>query len=700
MTVAHPRFPHLFSPLRIKGATLRNRIAVTAHYAWWWREEGGLPGDAFRAYVEERAKGGIGLFVIGATATRYDGGPNWLLNVDERIIPRYRAVVEAGHRHGCAIFAQLIYRSVPPQPGAQLAGVRGAVPRAPAAPPPPLEVPPPPHTVEDLQGLVASFGRAAARALAGGVDGLELHAHEGHLHAEFLSPRWKIRTDKYGGSLENRMRLLVETLQVMRTAINTAGAAAPLGVRLKADDLAPGGMSLEEYLELIHRLETLGLVDYLSLTAGDYALHHGPMYRPDGEWLPLAARIRERSQLPIMHAGRITDPFLAEQTVATGQVDVVGMTKTHIADPHFTRKVYLGQLDDIRYCMRCLQSCIGKSQYMTCVYNPVTSRERQWADLQPAARRKRVVVIGAGPAGMEAALVAAQRGHEVVVLERTNRVGGQALAAAASPLRRKFGEVAAYYERQVRKGLFDLRLETEAVAESVVPLRPDAVVIATGSAPRRVTVPIAGHMCGRPASTVLDALAMTVDEGRTATGDRDGDTATQRRSDGASEISAAPVRASPRLPVPASSVVERAVVVDREGHMRAFVVADFLNDRGVDVEFLTPYAEPGPSLDHMNQGELCERLAARGVRFHPGQDVLWWQDARTLVVHDVYANDRRLIPDVDLLAIAAGSDPLTGIASAVAAQAPQLELHVIGDACSPRTVEEATYQGARIGRLL
>jgi 2,4-dienoyl-CoA reductase-like NADH-dependent reductase (Old Yellow Enzyme family)/NADPH-dependent 2,4-dienoyl-CoA reductase/sulfur reductase-like enzyme len=655
--VPHSRFPHLFSPISIKGVELRNRVAVTAHFAGWWVEQDGLPGDAFTAYVEERARGGVGLFVTGAMATRYDGGPSWFLNRDERIIPRYRAVTDAAHRHGCKVFAQLIHIGDPPQPEAQPAGVRPAVPRAATAPPVRPVVPPPPRTVEDLQDLVASFGRAAARVIAGGADGLELHAHEGFMHAQFLSPRWNTRTDRYGGSLENRARLIVETLEAMRAA---AGPAVPLGLRLKAHDMAPGGMTLEDYIELVRRLERLGLVDYLSLTAGDLALHHGPMYRPDGEWLPLVAQVRAHSQLPIMHAGRITDPHLAEQALVTGQVDVVGLTKAHIADPHFTRKVAAGHLEDVRYCMRCLQSCIGKMETMTCVYNPLTGRERAWADLQPAPRRKRVVVVGAGPAGMEAALVAAWRGHDVVVLERAPRVGGQVRAAASSPLRSKFGEVAAYYERQAAKGPCDVRLGVLADAAAVVALQPDAVVVATGSQPRRLAVAVAGEGRSRPALTVLEAVAP------------DGLAATARR----------------------------AAVVDREGHMRAFVVADLFSNRGLEVEFLTPFATPGPLIDFMNRGELCERLAERGVRFRPGTDVLWWQDATTLAVQDTFTGERSMLADIDLLVALAGSEPVAALAAELAGMAPELELHVIGDASAPRTVEEATVQGARVGRML
>jgi hypothetical protein len=511
--------------------------------------------------------------------------------------------------------------------------------------------------VEDLQDLAASFGRAAARALAGGVDGLELHAHESFMHAQFLSPRWNTRTDGYGGSLENRARLVVETLQAMRAA---AGPAVPLGLRLKADDMAAGGMVLDDYLELVQRLERLGLLDYLSLTAGDYALHHGPMYRPNGEWLPLVAQVRARTRLPIIHAGRITDPHMAEQALAAGQVDVVGMTKAHIADPHFARKVEEGRLEDVRYCMRCLQSCIGKMEHMTCVYNPVTSRERTWAELQPAARRKRVVVVGAGPAGMEAALVAAARGHEVIVLERGERVGGQVWAAASSPLRQAFSEIAAYYERQAEKGHCTVRLGVEADAATVLALQPDAVVVATGSRPRRVEVAVAGAARPRPALTVLEALA----------------------------------------PDSPAATARRAVVVDREGHMRAFVVADLLARWGVEVEFLTPFATPGPLVEIMNLGELGDRLSARGVRFRPGMDLLWWEGALSLAVQDAFTAERSTLSGIDVLVVLAGSDPVAEVAAEVAGMAPAVEVHVIGDASCPRTVEEATTQGARVGRSL
>ena len=220
-----------------------------------------------------------------------------------------------------------------------------------------------------------------ARAMEGGVDGVELHAHEGFLQAQFLSPAWNDRDDEYGGSLENRMRLTVECLQAMREAV---GRGVPLGVRLKAHDQEERGLTEHDYVEVVRRLEAMDLIDYVNLTGGDGGLHHGPMNRPCGEWLPFVRTIKATTGLPIMHAGRLTTPEAAEAALADGTVDVVCLTKAHVADPHFVRKTRENRVGDIRHCTRCLQECIGNMEHMSCVYNPVTSRERTWATLEPA----------------------------------------------------------------------------------------------------------------------------------------------------------------------------------------------------------------------------------------------------------------------------------------------------------------------------
>ncbi len=644
MPTQHRVFPHLFRPFTLKKVTLRNRIAVSAHFAGWWVTDG-LPNEEFAAYIEERAKGGIGLFVIGATGPTYDAGPDWIQNTSEAIIPRYRILVEAGRRHGAKVFAQLIHTGDPlPSPATDRIRIgmqAQLLPRARRRPRCPD------RSAAELRALAGKFGEAAARARAGDIDGLELHAHEGNMHAQFLSPIWNRRTDEYGGPLDNRMRFIVETLQAMRDAI---GDDMPLGIRLKAHDQEKGGMTTGDYVALITRLESMGLADYISLTAGDGGLHHGPLPRPDGEWLPLVHQIRQTTSLPIMHAGRITTPQMAEEALAGGLLDVVCMTKSHIADPHFSRKVQEGRLEDIRYCTRCLQGCIGDSEQMTCVYNPVTGRERTWAALKPAQQKKRVVIVGAGPAGMEAALVAHARGHEVTAFEKSGRVGGQVLLAAASPMRRMFGRIAEFYQRQAQKGEFEIRLSTKATPASIASIGPDAVVVATGCRPRTAQVP-----GGRETWTVSDAL--------------------NRDLDG----------------------IESLLVVDRAGTMHALMLSDYLSALGIEVEYVTPAARAASAIEAMTREEMLARLQERGVRFSVEQELVHWDERSALVRHSRFVEERTL-QGIDAVVISAGAEPVNGLALELRGIVP--EVHTIGDANVPRTVQEATLHGGLVGRML
>ena len=631
----HPQFPHLFSPWNLRGVPIKNRVVVSGHFAGWWID-GGLPSAAFESYIEERAKGGVGLFVIGATSPM--PGSGWLENISDEIIPRYAALVEAGHRHGMRVFAQLCHLGFHPLPGIPIAGpFPTAAPTGPREKVAPRKIP----SIAELEELIQSFAIAAKRASSGGVDGLELHAHESFLHSQMLNPMWNTRRDVYGGFAGGE-RFLRETLLAMREAI---GPVPPLGVRLKLDDMVQRGNTPEVYRSLVQRLEADGLVDYVITTGGDARFHHGPTPRPEGEWLPLAAELRKVTKLPLLHAGRIVTAQQAEDALAAGWIDAVCMTKAHICDPHHARKAFEGQLEDIRYCTRCLQSCHGAMERMTCVYNPVTSREAMpgWATLIPASIPKRVVVIGAGPAGMEAALTAHARGHEVIVIERSAQIGGQVLIAASSPLRKPWGRIADYYLRQAKK--LDVRLNTAASPESILALKPEVVIVATGSRPLRLAGTLTAH----------EALSGAVGEGK------------------------------------------RVLIFDQEGSNRAHTVCDFLSAQGKEVIFATAFPSVRGTGDAMLLDEFLHHFQERNVRFYPGMELAETFE-RTVTLRGVESAEELLLEEIDAIVAMIGSAPENELTRALRGQVS--ELYTIGDANIPQTVEAATYQGAHIGRLL
>ena len=641
-SASHPHFPRLFEPLKLRHLTLKNRIAISGHHAGWWLDEG-RPSDAFANYIEERARGGVGLFVIGCTSPK--SGSGWLENRDDRVIPHYQKMADAGHRHGVPIFAQLGHPGFGPLPGTPLViGRPHAAPTQPHYPPPERHVP----SIAELQDLIESFGAAARRAALGGVDGLEIHSHEFFLHAQMLNPMWNQREDEYGGSLGNRMRFLIETLQIVRENI---GDELALGVRLKADDIEQRGMNNGDYIKCIARLQALKLVDYVTLSGNDGRLHHGPSGRPEGEWLPQVKNIKANTDLVIMHAGRIMTPEMAEAALEDGVLDVVCMTKAHIADGQFARKVFENRQEDIRFCTRCLQGCHLRMHAMTCVYNPVTSRETTWAHLEPATRRRKIVVIGAGPAGMEAALTASLRGHDVIVLESSTRIGGQIWAGAASPTRATWARIAEFYTRQAAKNLFQTCLNTPAALKNVTALNPDAVIIATGSRPLRAE--IAG---GQTLLTVHEVLENGL-------------------ADNAKNV----------------------VIYDREGFSRPFVVAEYLSLRGVQLHYVTPQLVVGGLMEEWSFDEIVRGLQSRGAQFYPGCDLVEW-DESNVRLRDVQTGEERVLDDIDCIVGAVGSRAVNDLATPL--RKAGLEVHVIGDANIPQTVQDATYQGGRIGRLL
>ena len=644
-------YPNIFSPLTIKGMTLRNRICSTGHMAGWMHHNG-VPNDRCRAYYEERAKGGIALVTLGATSVREGDHPAYFQNLDDRFIASYRMLTQAVHRHGAKFIAQFCPRGAQvhlsefcePMPSAPVARVVPGVINQPILASEHVAS----WSAEDLADLAACCGRAAWRARAGGADGVELHAHQHHLFSQFLSPACNRRDDDYGGDFVGRARLLVDALTAMRQAV---GDDYVVGVRLKAHDMHPDGYDEQDCVRLIGLLQSKGLIDYVSLTVGGAVHHTGSLYMAEAAQLERVARVRRAIDLPVIHAGGIVTPEVAEAALAEGCLDVVGITKGHFADAHFVNKLREGRRQEIRLCIRCQFCCDGGEGPVGCIYNPVTGRELEWGNPSPAPVRRRVVVVGAGPAGMEAAIAASERGHEVVVLEKGERVGGQVNLAGAAPLRRGFSTIAEFYQREAASGRFEMRLGVEATPDNILALDPEAVILATGSEPVRVRV----DGCERTALTVHEVL--------------------EGKADGCSSV----------------------LLVDRDGHAPAFVAADHLSCAGVSVTFVAAMARAGSDLGERDAGLLCQRLAEQGVTFIIGFDLARYDGSRA-TLRNIFTGSEQTVGPCDEIVVAAGSRPYNPLAAALEGKVS--ELHVIGTASTSRFIFEATTDGARIGHSI
>ncbi len=483
-------FDALLKPFRLKHLTLRNRVMSTAHAPAL--AENGMPGERYQLYHAEKAKGGIALTMFGGSASvAYDSPATDFAQVslaDDAAIPYLKAFSDRIHGHGAALMTQITHM-----------GRRNRWDTAdwlPLIAPTPIREPQ--HRVMakemedfDFPRVWAAFAAAARRCKDGGLDGLEVFLGGGHLINQFLSPAMNRRTDKYGGSLDNRLRFAFEVLEAVRRAV---GDDYIVGVRYSADELLAGGLGQAEMLEVARRLAKSRLIDFLDVNHGHPTDAAGMatiipgMPFPSAPFLHLASAVKAEIDLPVFHAGRIADLATAARAVADGHVDMVGMTRAHIADPHIVRKLLEGRPDDIRQCVGanyCVDRIFMGGEAL-CLQNAATTREQTMPHvIAKAARRRRIVVVGAGPAGMEAARVAAERGHAVTLFERSPQTGGQINLAAKATWRENLSGIARWLDGQVRRLPIDLRLGTAATVDAVLALDPDVVVVATGGRPNR-----------------------------------------------------------------------------------------------------------------------------------------------------------------------------------------------------------------------
>ena len=646
-------FPHLFSPLEVRGVEIRNRIFSTGHDTNL--TDRGLPGEAMIAYHRARARGGAGLIIVQVAAVHATGFyTETMLNATtDACIEPYRRLAETVHRHGSKIFGQVFH------PGRELLhSMDGSdsVAYAPSAVPNErFQIMPRPMSTALIREVVDGFADAASRLVQAGLDGVEVVASHGYLPAQFLNPRVNLRDDEYGGSLENRLRFLFEVSARIREKI---GSDPVLGIRISGDDMDHVRLEPEEVVEACAALDGREAFDYYNVIAGSSASiagsHHivPPMWIENGYVAPFAALVRERVGKPVFVAGRINQPQIAERVLETGQADMCGMTRAMIADPEMANKASAGRTEDIRACIACNQACVGHMMAgfsISCIQHPETGRELLYDDIAPAETPKRVMVVGGGPGGMKAAAVAAARGHRVALYEQAPRLGGQALLAQLLPERAEFGGIVTNLERELQLAGVEVHKRSEVTRDLVDRESPDVVVLATGARPRIPMLERAEE-------------AHVVDSWQVIRGE--------------------------------ANVGSRVVVADWRGDWIGVGVAEKLALDGCQVRLATNGHVAGQRLQQYLRDHANGRLHTLGVQVVPYARLFGVDDDTAYFQHAV-AGEPIVCEGVDTVVLSMGHESVVELDLQLSDYAG--ELHRVGDCLAPRSAEEAVLEGLRVG---
>jgi len=646
-------FPRLFSPIRLRNTEIRNRILSTGHQTYL--AKGGLPGEDFVAYHEARARGGAGLIITEAArfhATGFTDSPELIVASDD-CIPGLKNLADSVHRHGARIFGQLSHsgRVTKRMSG----GLRGVAYAPSVVPDQRFHTMPRAMPVALIEELVEEAGKAARRFGEAGFDGIELLASHGLLISDFLNPRNNRRTDAYGGSFENRLRFLTDLLAVVRAGL---GDGPVIGMRISAEEIEPGGLEKDEVIAVCQALKAKRAIDYVNTTLGSMqglggSVHVVPPMEIEHAYVaPKAGTLRAAVGLPVFVAGRINQPQIAEAVLAAGQADMCGMTRAMISDPEMPDKARTGRLDDIRACIACNQACIGHYHMgvgISCIQNPVTGRERTLGNTSKTATPRRILVAGGGPAGMKAALTAAERGHRVTLHEAGRRLGGQVLLAQLLPERAEFGGLVTNLQHELARAGVEVKLNAPVSAETVRHERPDAVIVATGGLPYRPEIE------GAEDAHVLDAWAVL--EGRANPGGR-------------------------------------VLVADWRCDWVGMGVAEKLAREGRHVRLAITGTNVGQNLQQYLRDHWAGKLHRLGVEVIPYAR-LFGVDADTAYMTHLVTNEPIIASEVETVVLALGHRPDTSLEEELAPLG--IPLHLAGDCLAPRSAEEAVYEGMMAG---
>ena len=645
-------YRYLWTPLQLGPVTARNRIVFSAHLTNYARD--GKPTDQHAAYYAARAAGGAGLIITEEHSTHPTDWPYEKLihGFHRDVIPGYRRITEAVHRHRVPIFAQINHN------GGQASSMYSRLPVwAPSAVADPLfrEVPKA-VTHAEIDEIVAGYALVAEHCAEGGFDGIELQCSHSSIVRGFLSPATNHRTDQYGGSVQNRARLLVEIVAAVRAVIGTRLA---LGVRLCGDELIDGGTTIDDAVLTAQIVERTGQVDYINTSIGvataSLFMIEASMHVPPGYALFIPSAFRKAVDLPVVGVGRFKDPLQAERALAEGHCDLVGIVRGQIADPDFAAKARAGATDDIRLCLSCNQECVGRmglNRWLGCIENPRTGREAT-APLAISAKPKQVMVVGAGPAGLQAAISAARAGHQVTVLEKEAQAGGQVRLAASVPNRAEFGDMIRNQLNECARLGVAIEYGVGVWPGLVQERRPHHVIVAMGAEPSRPWWVAADAVRVADVREVLDG------------------------------------RAEP---------TGNVVVIDEIGFHHATSVAELLADRGCQVEIVTPGMVVGQDLGiTLDMENWWMRAGAKGIA--QSTDLvpmgLTAEGELTLLHHPTGANHTRY-PDWVVLAVP--PNPVEWLYNDL--KAAGVSVQRVGDCVAPRRAHAAVVDGERSAALI
>lgn len=668
-------YQYLFTPLRVGPITLKNRIIFAAHATSFWEPPEFLTNERAKAYYEERAKGGVAWIILPVSSVdeRADYYPvcdiPWW---KDEVIPGIREIVDRVHKHDCKISAQISHPgatqwtiselslSHPAYAPSQIGSAHLAF-----AIPHELEV-------EEILELEEKFADAAERVKKAGCDGVEIMAVHEKLLSEFHSPLLNQRTDQYGGPVENRFRFIIEIAQKVRQRV---GKDFLIGVRINDSDMVPFGLDVEDSAQGAKLIEASGAVDYISLCEGMYRSGHTsipPQYTgfEPGYRAPLTAKIKAAVKLPVFMSGLINDPGVAERLIADGVTDAVLIARGLIADPYFAEKATEGKEEDIRPCVHCNQGCVQRFitagvSGLRCLVNPTAGEEFRWGELTRAPSRKKVLVVGAGPGGLECARTLALRSHEVVIYEKEKEVGGQVRLLCKLPGgRTEFCTFIDWLERQVEKLGVRVNLEYEINEHNLDQIldkeKPDEIVCATGARAAKdgksgtLPMPIPGS--DLPNVFTYEAVL----KGAEVFGNR-------------------------------------VVILDDFKERTAPGIAEMLAEQGKEVEIISPaFSLQDPRFAQFAELALMlEKMDKLGVKMTPYVWALGIGEAKVTCVN-IFNMGHMWDVEADSVVLVTAKDSNTDIYKALKAKG--IKSRLIGDAVAPRWILNAVRDGHELAR--